>query len=459
MVWPCHGLTAGGPFTLTPGEDGDMSKSNPIRGSRTALAAAALVVVTGGAVFGAIQVSRYTADAASTIHDVDQAIRAATIVRAHLALAALGSPEQVEISMEEAEIALAALDESLDHLEERETHAAAVASGRRFAEAAAAVMSGESSGGAQLDEAFEEVTAALDAARVQLASRIEASESRYALVGMMLGIATAGLAPLVMIFWARSVSRRSVELQEMALRLEHEAEIRQARSALLRTVVHEFRTPLTGISGLAAILEDPEVRQSSEAAEMVDMIRSEAEDLAHLTDDILTSARLETSQLEMRLDAFPISEAVEQVASMYERRGIEIEVNCPDRFVVADPMRLRQVIRNLVSNAVKYGGPEVGVVGRIEDSECVLEVIDDGDGVPEAIESRLFQPFPHQGTESGPAQSVGLGLAISRQLAEAMGGSLRYQRLDGLTVFELRLPLAGVANPRLTVDDPVETRA
>ena len=431
-----------------PGEGTGSPEPDPSlrpRGTRSALAIMVLVAITGGALFGAVQISRATAESASTLHATDQAIRAATIVRAQLALASLGSEQQKETSINEAEASLEALGESLARLEERGGYPETVESGRRFAETAGGILAGDPAvGEEELDASFTDAIAALDMLRVRLASQIELIESRYLIVGILLGLATAGLAPFLVMLWVRSTARRRLELEEMSLRLEQERRIRDARSDLLRTVVHEFRTPLTGITGLAALLEDPDVRLSSEAGEMVEMIRREGEDLAHLTDDILTSERLETSQLEIRAEGVEVAEAVEQVVAMFERRGVAIEVQCSSGLVVADPLRLRQVIRNLVSNAVKYGGPSLGVVGQLEQGGYLLSVVDDGPGLPESVESRLFRPFPHAGSDGVSPLSVGLGLSIAHRLVEAMGGSLEYRRVDGLTMFELSLPLVDV---------------
>jgi two-component system OmpR family sensor kinase len=204
--------------------------------------------------------------------------------------------------------------------------------------------------------------------------------------------------------------------------------------------VHEFRTPLTGITGLAALLEEPPVRRSAEAAEMISMIRNEAEDMSQLTDDILTSAGLETGNLEIRVESVDVAEAAKRTVTMFERRGVSVEVACEPGAVVGDELRVRQVLKNLVSNAVKYGGPNIAVGGGVEGGFYEVAVSDDGAGVPDEILSRLFDPFPHGG-KGAPSQSVGLGLFIVRELVGAMNGSVDYRRVDDRSVFTVRLPL------------------
>ena len=119
-----------------------------------------------------------------------------------------------------------------------------------------------------------------------------------------------------------------------------------------------------------------------------------------------------------------------------------ITAQCDPGLVRADRLRFRQVIRNLISNARKYGGPNIRIRGRIEGRTYVCSVIDDGAGIPEELESRLFERFIHQGHQTATKDSVGLGLSIVHALAQGMGGSVRYERIDGETHFLLRLPLA-----------------
>jgi signal transduction histidine kinase len=256
----------------------------------------------------------------------------------------------------------------------------------------------------------------------------------------MLGVATVGLAPLVLVLWTRSMARKTMQVRELSLQLKHESDLRDAHHSVLRTVVHEFRTPLTGITGLAALLEEPSVRRSAEAAEMISMIRNEAEDMSQLTDDILTSAGLEMGQLEIRVESVDVPEAAKRTVTMFERRGVSVEVSCEPGSVVGDELRIRQVLKNLVSNAVKYGGPMITVTGEIHGGHYEISVADDGEGVPDDIRGRLFSPFPHGG-KGAPSQSVGLGLFIVHELVEAMKGTVEYRRSDDGPVFTVRLPL------------------
>lgn len=419
------------------------SKDRLSLGIRPALIAAAVVAVTAGALFGAVQLSQNVARASVQLHNADEAGRAATVARSHIALAALGSEDQQSLSAQEATNALSALDDSIASLVGTPDAEDVVASGAKFAEAARAAVASIGTGDISQEAAdlrFRELISSLDRLRLGLVAYLDLMGSAYNVLGIVLGIATVGLAPLVLVIWTRSMARKTIEVRELSLQLKHEGEIRDAHNSVLRTVVHEFRTPLTGISGLAAVLEDPSLRASAEAAEMIGMIRTEAEDMSQLTDDILASAGLESGQLEIRVEPIDVSEVADRALAMFHRRGIAIDVSLDPAAVIADEFRLRQVLKNLLSNAVKYGGPRISVTGTETLDTYELVVADNGAGVPEAIVDQLFDPFPHGG-KGAPSQSVGLGLFIVRELAEAMGGSVVYERTDDITTFTVSLPL------------------
>ncbi|HEY4584626.1 MAG TPA: HAMP domain-containing sensor histidine kinase [Acidimicrobiia bacterium] len=444
-------FSAAAPDGKPPSPGRTASKNGLSLGIRPALIAAVLVSVTAGALFGAVQVSRNVARASVELHYADEAARAATVVRSHIALAALGSEDQQQLSGQEAATALGVLDASLASLEGSPAAADSLVAGLLFANAARDAV--DSIGTAAVDQEtadlwFREMMDSLDELRLNLVAYVDRLNSSYNTLGIVLGVATVGLAPLVLVVWTRSMARKSMEVRELSLQLKHEGELRDAHNSVLRTVVHEFRTPLTGISGLAAVLEDPSLRASAEAAEMIGMIRTEAEDMSQLTDDILASAGLETGQLEIRVEPIDVTEVADRALAMFHRRGIEIDVSLDPAAVVADEFRLRQILKNLVSNAVKYGGPRITVTGTETLDSYELVVADDGDGVPDVIVEQLFDPFPHGG-KGAPSQSVGLGLFIVRELSEAMGGSVSHERVEDITMFTVRLPLVEAESAKI----------
>ena len=134
---------------------------------------------------------------------------------------------------------------------------------------------------------------------------------------------------------------------------------------------------------------------------------------------------------------------VEAVLAPMRAMGIEIVSKVALEYVTADRLRLRQVLRNLLSNALKHGEPPIAVTGRVERHRYVLAVTDSGPGVPAELEARLFQRFIHQGRDPLLTGSVGLGLSIARLLVRRMGGALAYRHSEDLTTFSVELPLWG----------------
>ncbi|MDH3607516.1 MAG: ATP-binding protein, partial [Acidimicrobiia bacterium] len=121
-------------------------------------------------------------------------------------------------------------------------------------------------------------------------------------------------------------------------------------------------------------------------------------------------------------------------------------------------LRFRQLLKNLLSNARKYGGPQIRIEGRIDRRTYVCSVVDNGEGIPEELVEKLFKRFIHQGHQTATKDSVGLGLSIVHALAHGMGGSVGHQRINGETYFSLRLPLsdAHVATDHSTMQ-PVDS--
>ena len=221
-------------------------------------------------------------------------------------------------------------------------------------------------------------------------------------------------------------------------------ELVDAKNHLLASVSHEIRTPLTGVIGFAELLKedciesDPDQRRS-----LVSAIAEQASDVANIVEDLLVAARAELGELDVV--AVPV-DLTAQVAQVIEAGGPKLgHVTTPAREVerriaVADPGRVRQIIRNLLSNAIRHGGPDVSVKIHRRESTIFLSVIDDGDGLPRDEWERVFGPGEQSHTLPGTPGSVGIGLTISRELAGLMGGELAYRCENGHSIFELSLP-------------------
>jgi hypothetical protein len=162
-----------------------------------------------------------------------------------------------------------------------------------------------------------------------------------------------------------------------------------------------------------------------------------------MVDDLLTTARLDAGALHYQFEHLAVLDEIHEVVEPMRRSGLSVDVDAQPTLVRSDRLRLRQVVRNLLSNAGKYGGPRVRVIGRLVSGWYELRVEDDGEGIPKDLEERLFQRFLHQGDAPLVLGSVGLGLSIVRALAEGMGGAVWYERTsDGWTSFVVRVALA-----------------
>jgi signal transduction histidine kinase len=216
------------------------------------------------------------------------------------------------------------------------------------------------------------------------------------------------------------------------------------KNRLLSSVGHELRTPLTAVTGFARVLRDEwENLGEDERREMVDLIVRQGGDLADIIEDLLTLGKVEAGLL--RVVSTPVdlgAETAGVIEGLGELTDRRIEGPSGSVWAQADPTRVRQVVRNLLTNALKYGGRRISVKPCRVDGVAALRVIDDGSGVAEAMRERIFEPFQRAHASVGEAESLGLGLAISRQLARAMGGDLTYRYDAGQSIFEFAVPSA-----------------
>ncbi len=248
--------------------------------------------------------------------------------------------------------------------------------------------------------------------------------------------------PVAVILASRRAITKRRERDELEARLVRQTEINASKDEFVANLSHELRTPLTAIYGFGIALAESGFHDRATAAELTDLIINETAELNRMVDDLITAGRLESGQLPYEIDDVDLRDEIQYVIEPFRRSGAQISVEVDVPSARADRHRLRQVLRNLVSNGCKHGSGHIEIVAFQLGAEVALWVVDDGAGVPPEIEGRLFRRYLHEGDVPVLEGSVGLGLAIARTLAEGMGGSLDYKRLDGLTCFDLRLPAA-----------------
>jgi PAS domain S-box-containing protein len=237
-----------------------------------------------------------------------------------------------------------------------------------------------------------------------------------------------------------------VDITDLVEAQERLSALMGEKDRFIATVSHELRTPLAGALGFAAELRDRAAGFSaSEVAEFAGLIAEGCDTAGNLVEDLLMAARIDRGSITVSPQNTDLRK---EAASVLTEPGIaallgvrRVAVEGEPAVAWADPQRTRQILRNLVANALRHGGPEItircGV--RPESREAYARVCDNGPGIPEELNDTLFQPYQHSRRE-GQTESVGLGLYLSRNLARLMGGDVVYSHADGGTTFEMSLP-------------------
>ena len=222
--------------------------------------------------------------------------------------------------------------------------------------------------------------------------------------------------------------------------------VERERSRILSRVVHDLKGALTGAVGMAELLaHNLGDLSDDEIVEYASMVVSEGREAVAITEDLLTVERANAGQLEISSQFVNLEQEARQVlASMGLASDVPLSgpLKETDALAIGDPIRVRQILRNLVSNAVRHGGPEVELAVRKTGSVTVVEVRDSGSAVPESERERMFAPFQHPRHRQRHVDSVGIGLSMSRDLAHRMGGEVAYRHTNSRSVFELNLPAA-----------------
>ena len=181
------------------------------------------------------------------------------------------------------------------------------------------------------------------------------------------------------------------------------------------------------------------------------MIAGESTALSHIIEDLLVAARADIGTLAISPGRVDVAEAIAELtkAGPTSHEPSPVAVAGTREFVWADPVRFRQVIRNLITNARRYGGDYIAVDVERHAGVVTITVVDDGPGVPDNREQAIFEAYERGHAQSTQPGSVGLGLAVSRELARMMGGDLTFERRDSMTRFAFTVPAFVEESPRL----------
>jgi signal transduction histidine kinase len=235
------------------------------------------------------------------------------------------------------------------------------------------------------------------------------------------------------------VIARTEELRSAMARLE---DLVRAKDIFIASVSHELRTPLTAVLGFASELAAESSRLTpDEVAASARIIAEQATDLSAIIEDLLVAARR---------DIQAVSVLSEEVAIVDEIHAVIRVMNPADQarigpvegqlLVRADRLRVRQILRNLLNNAVRHGGPNIQVELGAWNGFSTVTVLDDGTGIPPEFQAGMFEPYFHGVGDPGQPASIGLGLAVSRFLARLMEGEVDFVPQATGTGVRLSLP-------------------
>jgi PAS domain S-box-containing protein len=243
--------------------------------------------------------------------------------------------------------------------------------------------------------------------------------------------------------------RRRVEGASEAARLEAE-EANRAKSEFLSRMSHELRTPLNAILGFSQLLSLEQLTE--EQHDSLDHILSAGTHLLELINEVLDISRIEAGRLSLSLEPVAVDEVLRETVDLVRPLAREHEVSLAEEnrdiklYVLADRQRIRQVLLNLLTNAVKYNRQAGSVSVHCDptaEGSLRISVRDTGPGIEAAMISRIFTPFDRLGAEQSDVEGTGLGLALSKALLEAMGGAIGVESTPGVgSTFWLELPRA-----------------
>jgi signal transduction histidine kinase len=302
--------------------------------------------------------------------------------------------------------------------------------------------------GAQFDFANQE----LQISRLRESALREDGRRQSILFFSILAIIAIILGAGALAFLSMRRSRNRVRAANALLNTTNAAleKALKAKSDFLAMTSHEIRTPLNGILGMTQVLLSDKTLPAP-MAERVQIVHGAGEAMRAIVDDILDVAKIETGDVALNPETFALAPMIESVSRLWrhnaEHKGLAWRLDltqCPQK-IHADEQRLRQILFNLMSNAVKFTETgEVCVAVSATDDALLFAIADTGIGIPEDQHQRIFEPFTQvDASKSRRYGGTGLGLSICRTFADAMGGRVMVSSQSGVgSTFTLRLPLS-----------------
>lgn len=235
------------------------------------------------------------------------------------------------------------------------------------------------------------------------------------------------------------VAARTGELRSA---LGHLEDLVRAKDIFIASVSHELRTPLTAVLGFASELASESSRLTPvEVAASARIIAEQATDLSAIIEDLLVAARADIQAVSVLSEEVAIVDEINAVIRVMKPSDqSRIRPFDGDLVARADQRRVRQILRNLLNNAVRHGGPNIQIELGMGDGFSTVTVVDDGPGIPLEFQAGMFEPYFHGEGDPGQPASIGLGLNVSRFLARLMEGEVDFVPRSNGTGVRLSLP-------------------